>query len=948
MFHPWRVLSFAALAAMVSVSAQAANYRFVWWKMAGLTTAQMTDGKSVPARTAVLSGESVDLLAGQGLCGKVDGTFSESNGYTLYSNKTLTNGSSDGNGRALAFAEKRFECLTEGVLGTRGSPTSNSSALYIAVKDLVNGQVFVLVSAYQGSDPSTKAGNYKTFIGELATTYPGAIILFGTDAGGKDKNGIPFAPKVEAVLSAAGLYKIFDNAEDDVQSVYCSDENVAKSAEVSSLSEGETYGAPCYMIDLKVSVKRTVTFLDMDGELIAERTCEFGESVTPPDAPEVEGMEFVGWTPESDFGVVTENFSVTAAYKASGNAHAVYFRDGDAPFFSTTVPDGETVAPPSPDPEKEGHTFSGWLLNGTPYDFNAPVKEDLALDSSFAINRFKVTFKDWDGNPIEEEPQSVEYKGAAVAPVLPTLPENRLFEGWDGDFSCVTQDIDVVARIVVDQQEVTTDNFKAVITDGSSALTTYVLTGDVALEEWSPVDFKGTLDGAGHEITGLKTSLFVTLTGSVSNLFVNGLVDEEPTVLKAVSVTNSGVIASMVVGGKIANCAVDGFKLQEGLYGRGSGIIAGTISNGAEIRNCRTGEHCSFDVKEGAFVGGIVGNMTSTDDYTGSVGGLVYGCTNFAAMVKTRGDNNTSGGCGGIVGQILAPSTSADASLWTVEKCENDGRLSTRSIGVRFGGIVGRAQSATEKCVMKIVNCRNCADIDVSEAGDSDKNKGPVVGGLVANAASSFFGTLEISGSANLGSLSVGYDSTVSDDVPRTFRVAGGLLGDSGLAKNGKFVIVDTANYGTVSGKWAGGLFGVLASNKNYGGTTVVCTNVANYGVVEGGIVVITNGVEVALGGAGTLCARNVSASTTSVRRELVNGFFVGNDLCMETDAGLSFVETNVYRPAAKDAKTLLDAYATENGLMRWINGRIDGVVYPELEDFCQKPYIAGFMLFIR
>ena len=47
-------------------------------------------------------------------------------------------------------------------------------------------------------------------------------------------------------------------------------------------------------------------------------------------------------------------------------------------------------------------------------------------------------------------------------------------------------------------------------------------------------------------------------------------------------------------------------------------------------------------------------------------------------------------------------------------------------------------------------------------------------------------------------------------------------------------------------------------------------------------------------------------------------------------------------------AAKALNAWAEENGYEPWIQGKVGGKVYPELGIFCEKPYVDGFMLYVR
>ena len=56
--------------------------------------------------------------------------------------------------------------------------------------------------------------------------------------------------------------------------------------------------------------------------------------------------------------------------------------DGGSVIETQTVKYGETVVKPS-DPQKEGVVFSRWELNGEPYDFSSPVKQNVTLKAVY-------------------------------------------------------------------------------------------------------------------------------------------------------------------------------------------------------------------------------------------------------------------------------------------------------------------------------------------------------------------------------------------------------------------------------------------------------------------------------------------------------------------------------------------------------------------------------------
>ena len=77
----------------------------------------------------------------------------------------------------------------------------------------------------------------------------------------------------------------------------------------------------------------------------------------------------------NDFDIVTNPLMLATVY---GNDTAITVKfdtDGGSVIETQTVKYGETVVNPS-DPQKEGVVFSRWELNGEPYDFSSPVKQN--------------------------------------------------------------------------------------------------------------------------------------------------------------------------------------------------------------------------------------------------------------------------------------------------------------------------------------------------------------------------------------------------------------------------------------------------------------------------------------------------------------------------------------------------------------------------------------------
>ena len=190
---------------------------------------------------------------------------------------------------------------------------------------------------------------------------------------------------------------------------------------------------------------------------------------------------------------------------------------------------------------------------------------------------------------------------------------------------------------------------------GRGAAYNAVLTKDIDLggELWTPIGknysyaYKGTFDGQGHTIKGLK------ITGSASNncgLF--GYVDsgtaENVTVQGTITLTGSGSSS----------------------YGAG-GIVGQLYGQTGAIRNCRS----DVTVQGGQNVGGIVGYVAG-GNYASSK--EITGCVNTGTV------SSNSYNAGGIVGYI--------SGQVTVDSCYNRGNCTSGSY--RAGGIAAYLYSS--------------------------------------------------------------------------------------------------------------------------------------------------------------------------------------------------------------------------------------------------------------
>ena len=200
---------------------------------------------------------------------------------------------------------------------------------------------------------------------------------------------------------------------------------------------------------------------------------------------------------------------------------------------------------------------------------------------------------------------------------------------------------------------------------------TVKLLGDVNLTgDWTPVGtdtapFKGTFDGDGHKITGLKIT-----SGSYIGLF--GYVGEGATI-KNVNLVGASVSGESRVG-----------------------ALIGRIVGDATVSNCSV-DSASKVVGDGSNTGGLIGeaigNITVNLDHL----------TNHAVVENTADANSRAAG---IIAQVTR------GANVTISNCENRGPIKT-SNGYA-GGIVAAKQGGSE---VSFENCSNAGTLTGNYTG---------------------------------------------------------------------------------------------------------------------------------------------------------------------------------------------------------------------------------------
>ena len=111
----------------------------------------------------------------------------------------------------------------------------------------------------------------------------------------------------------------------------------------------------------------------------------------------------------------------------------------------TNIKKGEIVEEPK-NPEKEGHVFAGWFLDGEKFDFEVPITDSIELVAKWDINKYNVTIKTGTGSIINDV---VEHNGTINAPKTPTK-EGYVFAGWYSNEEKFDFDTKITSDIVIE------------------------------------------------------------------------------------------------------------------------------------------------------------------------------------------------------------------------------------------------------------------------------------------------------------------------------------------------------------------------------------------------------------------------------------------------------------------------------------------------------------------
>lgn len=182
----------------------------------------------------------------------------------------------------------------------------------------------------------------------------------------------------------------------------------------------------------------TVSFIGNNNENIQTLVVKEDEKINYPEAPVIEGYQFIGWDQNIEYA--TSDTNIKALYEIL--TYNVTFYDNNHNILNTqTVEYNSSAIAPDID------TIAGYKFIGWDKEFNN-VKSDLIINAIFEKLSYVVKFYDFNNNLIIEK--EVNHGDSVDAPNVPSI-DGYKFIGWDQDFSNVTSNLIVKALYQKDQ-----------------------------------------------------------------------------------------------------------------------------------------------------------------------------------------------------------------------------------------------------------------------------------------------------------------------------------------------------------------------------------------------------------------------------------------------------------------------------------------------------------------
>ncbi|MBR2712435.1 MAG: InlB B-repeat-containing protein, partial [Bacilli bacterium] len=153
--------------------------------------------------------------------------------------------------------------------------------------------------------------------------------------------------------------------------------------------------------------------------------------------PTKTGYTFTGWTgsngetPEETVSIPkgsTGNRNYEAHYNI--NKYTVTYMNEGVEYSREEVNYHDTATKPSTDPSKEGYEFKYWSLeeNGSAYNFNTEIENNITLYSVYEINKYEVTFM--DGESQYSKVSNIEHGSKVTRPETSPSKAHNIFLYW--------------------------------------------------------------------------------------------------------------------------------------------------------------------------------------------------------------------------------------------------------------------------------------------------------------------------------------------------------------------------------------------------------------------------------------------------------------------------------------------------------------------------------------
>ncbi|MCP4251913.1 MAG: InlB B-repeat-containing protein, partial [Candidatus Scalindua sp.] len=158
---------------------------------------------------------------------------------------------------------------------------------------------------------------------------------------------------------------------------------------------------------------------------------DYNTAVSEPTAPTKAGHTFRGW----ELDAVDYNFStpvqknITLVAEWAKNPTVSFDAKNGSPVREEEIGYETAVSEPTI-PEKTGHTFTGWTLEGNAYNFSTNVLTDITLVATWTADPRTVTFNSNGGSAVDAV--DVDYNTAVSEPTAPTKA-GHTFRGWELD-----------------------------------------------------------------------------------------------------------------------------------------------------------------------------------------------------------------------------------------------------------------------------------------------------------------------------------------------------------------------------------------------------------------------------------------------------------------------------------------------------------------------------------